>query len=50
MVLQQLRSRKLYAKFSKCNFYLEGVVSLGHIMKKEDVMVDIEEMKAMAEW
>ena len=49
LVLQQLRSRKLHAEFSKCIFCLEGVVSLGQIVEKKDVMVDLEEVKAMVE-
>ena len=50
MVLQQLRSIKLHAEFGKCSFCLEGLVSLGHIVRKEDVMVDTKEAKAVAIW
>ena len=50
MVLQQLRSRKLHVEFSKSSFCLEEIAPLGHIVKKEDVMVEPEKVKAMVEW
>ena len=31
-VLQTLRENELYAKFSKCEFWLESVGFLGHVM------------------
>src|SRR5688572_31880144 len=31
-VLQTLRDHKLYAKFSKCEFWLESVAFLGHMV------------------
>ncbi|KAL2937256.1 Transposon Ty3-I Gag-Pol polyprotein, partial [Bienertia sinuspersici] len=40
IVLQVLRENKLYAKFSKCEFWLEKVDFLGHIISKEGVAVD----------
>ena len=49
LFLQQLRSRKLHAKFSKYSFWLEEVAFLCHIMKKEGMMVDPEKVKAVAE-
>jgi SpoVK/Ycf46/Vps4 family AAA+-type ATPase len=32
VVLEKLRKHKLYAKFSKCEFWLEKVAFLGHIL------------------
>ena len=32
VVLEKLRAHKLYAKFSKCEFWLEKVAFLGHIL------------------
>ena len=49
LVLQRLREKKLYAKFSKCNIWLEEIAFLGHIVKKEGVMVDPEKIKVVAE-
>ncbi|KAL0448682.1 UNVERIFIED_CONTAM: hypothetical protein Slati_1424600 [Sesamum latifolium] len=35
VVLQTLREKQLYAKFSKCEFWLESVAFLGHVITKE---------------
>jgi hypothetical protein len=32
LVLQKLRDNQLYAKFSKCDFWLKEVAFLGHIV------------------
>lgn len=37
IVLQTLREYQLYAKFSKCEFWLDQVTFLGHIMSKERI-------------
>ena len=39
MVLQMLREKQLFAKFSKCKFWLNYVAFLGHVISKEGVMV-----------
>ena len=39
-VLQTLRERQLYAKFSKCEFWLDRVIFLGHVISAQGVMVD----------
>ncbi|KAL0354353.1 UNVERIFIED_CONTAM: Transposon Ty3-G Gag-Pol polyprotein [Sesamum angustifolium] len=36
-VLQILREKQLYAKFSKCEFWMEEIAFLGHIVSKEGV-------------
>jgi hypothetical protein len=40
VVLEKLRAHKLYAKFSKCEFWLEKISFLGHILTAEVVVVD----------
>ncbi|KAA0063967.1 gag protease polyprotein [Cucumis melo var. makuwa] len=40
MVLETLRANKLYAKFSKCEFWLKQVSFLGHAVSKAGVSVD----------
>ena len=40
MVLQKLRDNQLYAKFTKCDFWLDEVHFLGHIMSKGGISVD----------
>ena len=47
LVLQRLIDKKLYAKFNKCSFWLEEVAFLGHIVKKEGVIVDSKKIKAV---
>ena len=49
MVVTRLRERKLYAKFSKCQFWLEEVAFLGHVVSKYGVSVDPEKIKAVIE-
>jgi hypothetical protein len=39
MVLEKLRSNKLYAKFSKCEFWLTKVAFLGHVISAGGVSV-----------
>ena len=49
VVLQTLRDKKLYAKFSKCEFWLRSVAFLGHIVSGEGIKVDthnIEEVQS----
>jgi hypothetical protein len=40
MVLQRLREHQLYAKLSKCEFWIDEVLFLGHIINKEGLSVD----------
>ena len=40
IVLQTLRTHQLYAKLSKCEFWLNSVSFLGHVISKEGVQVD----------
>jgi hypothetical protein len=50
VVLSKLRSHQLYAKFSKCEFWLQKVSFLGHILTAEGVAVDPEKVAAVSEW
>ena len=50
VVLEKLRVHKLYAKFSKCEFWLEKVAFLGHILTLEGVTVDHEKVEAVSNW
>jgi len=40
----------LYAKLKKCEFWLEEVVFLEHLVSKEGVRVDPQKIKAIIEW
>jgi hypothetical protein len=50
VVLEMLRAHKLYAKFSKCDFWLEKVAFLGHILTAEVVAVDPEKIEVVSNW
>ena len=49
-VLQTLREHQLYGKLKKCEFWLEEVVFLGHVVTKEGIKVDPQKVKAITEW
>ncbi|KAH0748617.1 hypothetical protein KY290_027849 [Solanum tuberosum] len=50
IVLQTLKDRELYAKFSKCEFWLESVAFLGHIMSRERIKIDTQKIEAVQNW
>ena len=47
IVLQRLREERLYAKFSKCEFWLTSVTFLEHVVSKEGVRVDTAKIEAV---
>ena len=49
-MLQLLRDHQLYAKFSKCEFWLTKVRFLGHVVSASSVSVDPEKVEAMMSW
>ena len=50
VVLEKLRQNQLYAKFSKCDFWLEKVAFLGHVLTAEGVAVDPTKIEAVKGW
>ena len=50
LVLQTLREKKLYAKLSKCEFWLKEVSFLGHIVSAEGIKVDPTKIEAVVNW
>jgi hypothetical protein len=50
IVLQKLRKHRLYAKFSKCEFWLEKVSFLGHVLSKGGVAIDPSKVQDVLEW
>ncbi|WVZ93034.1 hypothetical protein U9M48_039057 [Paspalum notatum var. saurae] len=50
LVLQKLREHKLYAKLSKCEFWLDQVPFLGHIVSKGGIMVDPSKISSVMDW
>ena len=50
LVLNRLQDEKLYAKFKKCEFWLDQVSFLGHVISGNGLAVDPEKIKAVVEW
>ena len=50
IILQLLRDHQLYAKFSKCEFWLTEVRFLGHVVSASGVSVDPEKVEAVMSW
>jgi hypothetical protein len=50
LVLQKLRDHKLYAKLSKCEFWLKQVAFLGHVILKGGISVDPRKVQDMLSW
>ncbi|KAH0655149.1 hypothetical protein KY290_030942 [Solanum tuberosum] len=50
VVLQTPKDRQLFAKFSKCEFWLQSIAFLGHIMSSEGIRVDSQKIEAMKQW
>ena len=50
IVLQRLREHKLYAKFSKCEFWLKEVPFLGHVISAEGISVDPGKVQDVLDW
>ena len=50
LVLEKLREHQLYAKFSKCEFWLKEVGFLGHVISGEGIAVDPTKVQSVTEW
>ncbi|KAL5560581.1 hypothetical protein UlMin_036792 [Ulmus minor] len=50
VVLQTLKQHQLYAKFSKCEFWLSSVQFLGHVVSKDGISVDASKIEAVSKW
>jgi hypothetical protein len=50
MVLEKLRSNQLYAKFSKCEFWLREVAFLGHVISAGGISVDPSKVNDVLNW
>ena len=47
IVIQIMKEKQLYAKFKKCEFWLEQVGFLGHILSSKGISVDPVKIKAI---
>jgi hypothetical protein len=50
LVLQKLRENQLYAKLSKCEFWLKEVSFLDHIISEGGISVDPSKVKSVLSW
>ncbi|GJT35365.1 putative reverse transcriptase domain-containing protein [Tanacetum coccineum] len=50
LVMELLRKEKLYAKFSKCEFWLQEVHFLGHFVNQNGIHVDPSKIEAVKNW
>jgi hypothetical protein len=50
LVLQKLRDNQLYAKFKKCEFWLDEIPFLGHIISNGGIAVDPAKVREIVGW
>ena len=50
LVLEKLREHQLYAKFSKCEFWLKEVGFLRHVISGEGIVVDPTKVASVTKW
>jgi hypothetical protein len=50
IVLQRLREHRLYAKLSKCDFWLKEIKFLGHTISQAGIAVDLDKVQEVMNW
>ncbi|GJT76383.1 putative reverse transcriptase domain-containing protein [Tanacetum coccineum] len=50
LILELLKKEELYAKFSKCDFWLSKVQFLGHVIDSEGIHVDPANIESIKDW
>jgi hypothetical protein len=50
IVLQRLRDHRLYAKLSKCEFWLREIKLLGHTISQDGISIDPEKVQEVMDW
>jgi hypothetical protein len=50
MVLKKLQDNQLYAKYSKCEFWIDEVPFLGHIISNGGILVDTAKVREIVAW
>ncbi|KAI3773775.1 hypothetical protein L1987_48307 [Smallanthus sonchifolius] len=50
LILELLKNEKLYAKFSKCDFWIREVQFLGHVVNENGIHVDPSKIDAIKNW
>ena len=49
-ILELLKKEQLYAKFSKCDFWIQRVQFLGHVIDSQGLQVDPAKIEAVKDW
>nr|GEX15850.1 putative reverse transcriptase domain-containing protein [Tanacetum cinerariifolium] len=49
-ILELLKKEKLYAKFSKCEFWIPKVQFLGHVIDSQSIHVDPTKIESVKDW
>ena len=47
IALQLLKEKQFFAKFKKCEFWLDRVVYVGHVISRQGIMVDLVKEKSI---
>ncbi|KAI3732508.1 hypothetical protein L1987_63713 [Smallanthus sonchifolius] len=50
LILELLKREQLYAKFSKCEFWIREVQFLGHVVNEKGIHVDSSKIEAIKNW
>ena len=50
IVLQTLKDRQLYTKFSKCELWLNEVIFLGHVVFGNGIFMDPRKVEVIVNW
>ncbi|GJR10298.1 putative reverse transcriptase domain-containing protein [Tanacetum coccineum] len=50
LILELLKKEELYAKFSKCDFWIPKVQFLGHVINSQGIHVDPAKIKSIKDW
>ncbi|KAI3686595.1 hypothetical protein L1987_80275 [Smallanthus sonchifolius] len=50
LILELLKQEQLYAKFSKCDFWIREVQFLGHVINEKGIHVDPAKVEAIKNW
>ncbi|GKE69965.1 hypothetical protein Tco_1528037, partial [Tanacetum coccineum] len=50
IILELLKNKQLYAKFSKCEFWINSVQFLKHVIYNQSIHVDLAKIEAIKNW
>ncbi|GKC05559.1 putative reverse transcriptase domain-containing protein [Tanacetum coccineum] len=50
LILELLKNEQLYAKFSKCEFWISKVQFLGHVIDSQGIHIDPAKIKSIKDW